>query len=253
MGAKPAQSKRRGRKKHTFLRVILVLGLVIAFVAAGIAGFYYRSYSEMIDDRLSGKRIQGESLLFTAPKRISVGQTLDPERLVTYLKNSGYSATGGGEATGRITRTGASIQIQPAANSYFDGEHGVRIDFDGTSIRQLTSLDSGKPLLATEIEPELITSIFGRDREKRRALHYSEFPQVFISAVLSAEDKRFFDHPGIDFIRGVGAALHDVRRGSKAQGASTITMQVARSFFFSTKREWRRKVKETFMAVVLEH
>jgi penicillin-binding protein 1B len=74
-----------------------------------------------------------------------------------------------------------------------------------------------------------------------------------MSAVLSAEDKRFFDHPGFDPIRILGAAWADVRHGKKAQGASTITMQVARSFFFSIKREWRRKVKETFMALILEH
>src|SRR5262249_13076856 len=70
--------------------------------------------------------------------------------------------------------------------------------------------------------------------------------------VLSAEDRRFFDHPGFDPIRILGAAWVDLRRGVKAQGASTITMQVARSLFFSTRREWRRKVAETFSALLLE-
>ncbi|MGB7752919.1 MAG: PBP1A family penicillin-binding protein, partial [Candidatus Acidiferrales bacterium] len=67
--------------------------------------------------------------------------------------------------------------------------------------------------------------------------------------VLAAEDKRFFEHGGLDIVRVFGAALADLRRGQKAQGASTIDMQVARSFFFTTKREWRRKVKEVLMAV----
>ncbi|MGC1998599.1 MAG: PBP1A family penicillin-binding protein, partial [Candidatus Acidiferrales bacterium] len=68
-------------------------------------------------------------------------------------------------------------------------------------------------------------------------------------AVLAAEDKRFFEHGGLDIVRVFGAALADLRRGQKAQGASTIDMQVARSFFFTTKREWTRKVKEILMAV----
>ena len=70
-----------------------------------------------------------------------------------------------------------------------------------------------------------------------------------MDAVLAAEDKRFFEHGGLDIVRVFGAALADLRRGQKAQGASTIDMQVARSFFFTTKREWRRKVKEVLMAV----
>jgi penicillin-binding protein 1B len=116
----------------------------------------------------------------------------------------------------------------------------------------LTSIETGAHMLSVEVEPELITSIFGSSREKRRPMRYSEFPELFRHAILSAEDKRFFDHIGFDPIRVVGAAWHDIRRGSITQGASTITMQVARSFFFTTRREWRRKIQETGMALVLE-
>ncbi|MDR1727745.1 MAG: PBP1A family penicillin-binding protein [Acidobacteriota bacterium] len=252
VGARRVQAKKRGGRRFAFLRALLVAVLCVAFVAAGFVGYYYRSYSEKIDDWLSGKHIQGESLLFTRPKRVSVGQEVDPDWLATHLKNSGYSATGG-DGTGRVTRTGSTFQIQPGVKSYFGGKNGVRIEFAGGVIRQLTALDSGERLLSAEIEPELITNLFGRDREKRRPLRYAEFPETFVNAILSAEDKRFFDHPGLDPVRALGAAWHDVQKGAKAQGASTITMQVARSFFFDTRREWRRKVKETFMALLLEH
>ena len=82
---------------------------------------------------------------------------------------------------------------------------------------------------------------------------YQEFPRPLLNAILSAEDKRFFEHPGFDPIRIMGAALADIRSREKAQGASTITMQVARTFFFTISRQWRRKAKETFMALILEH
>ncbi len=70
--------------------------------------------------------------------------------------------------------------------------------------------------------------------------------------VLAAEDKRFFEHGALDMVRVFGAAFYDVSRGQKAQGASTIDMQVARTFFFTTKREWRRKMKEILMAAELD-
>ncbi len=80
-------------------------------------------------------------------------------------------------------------------------------------------------------------------------VRFDDLPKDLVDAVLAAEDKRFFEHGGLDIVRVFGAALADLRRGQKAQGASTIDMQVARSFFFTTKREWRRKVKEVLMAV----
>ena len=71
--------------------------------------------------------------------------------------------------------------------------------------------------------------------------------------MLSVEDRRFFEHPGFDPIRILGAAWADLRHGARVQGGSTISMQVARSFFFSTDRTWRRKVAETMVALELEH
>ena len=71
--------------------------------------------------------------------------------------------------------------------------------------------------------------------------------------MLSVEDRRFFEHPGFDPIRILGAAWADLRHGARVQGGSTISMQVARSFFFNTDRTLRRKVAETVVALELEH
>jgi penicillin-binding protein 1B len=84
-------------------------------------------------------------------------------------------------------------------------------------------------------------------------VRYEDLPPELVHAILSAEDKRFFDHGGFDFIRIVGAAWADLRHSSTHyQGASTITMQVARTFFFSNERTWRRKVAEAMVSAELE-
>src|SRR5260370_29594670 len=76
---------------------------------------------------------------------------------------------------------------------------------------------------------------------------------MLVNAILSAEDKRFFEHGGFDFIRIAGAAWADLRHTSQHyQGASTITMQVARTFFLSTERNWGRKLAEAMISVELE-
>ena len=62
-------------------------------------------------------------------------------------------------------------------------------------------MDNGTSLDTVEVEPELLTSLFGDSREKRRAISFNDIPKILRDAVLSVEDRRFFEHPGIDAIR----------------------------------------------------
>ena len=142
--------------------------------------------------------------------------------------------------------------MRPSADSYFKGGNALRIDFEANSIARITSLGDQSTLSTAELEPQVLTNLFDTTREKRRLERFDDLPKILVEAVLSAEDKRFFEHGGFDTVRILGAAWADVRRGQRAQGASTIDMQVARSFFFTTKRVWSRKLKETLVALELD-
>jgi penicillin-binding protein 1B len=249
---KEDSAKKRKRNRSPVWACLIAIGMVAVLAFATLA-FYYTRFSRMIEARLSADPFHSESRIFSSPKRLAVGQSITLKQIQSYLQTAGYSPDNGPGATGSIRATGASLEIHPSANSYFAGKNALRIDFSRQRIRGMRSLDSGNQLLSADIEPELISGMFGREREKRRPVTYEEFPPLLMKAVLSAEDKRFFEHPGFDPVRIVGAAWADIRRGEKAQGASTLTMQLARSFFFSTKRQWRRKVQETLMALILEH
>lgn len=87
---------------------------------------------------------------------------------------------------------------------------------------------------------------------KRSPLKYEEFPQHLINAVLSAEDDRFFEHPGVDYQGILRAVVHLIKTGKKGQGGSTITMQVARNFFLSREKTYLRKLNEIFLAFKIE-
>ncbi len=108
--------------------------------------------------------------------------------------------------------------------------------------------------------PSLVTQLFSRDgkafatfaRERRVMLKEGQIPETLERAVLASEDSNFFHHGGIDAMGVARAAVTDVRAGRVVEGASTITMQLARSLFLSRERTWRRKVEEAFLAVELE-
>jgi penicillin-binding protein 1B len=231
---------------------ILAAVAVVFLIAAGTFTFYYVKYARMIDARLSGHILQNTTQIFSAPERISDGQGWTQNDLITYLQKSGYRPTSDENSLGEFTTNGTTVDIRPSKLSYFNGSNALAIEFGTKGIRSIRPLSGGPDLGTAEIEPELITNLFDSLREKRRPVRYEDLPPVLIHAILSAEDKRFFEHPGFDFIRIAGAAWADLRGTRGMQGASTITMQVARTYFLSTDRTWRRKLAEAMLSFELE-
>ena len=234
---------------------LTILGVVFALflTAGGIFTHYYMKFSRMIDARLSGNVLQNTTQIFSAPEHISVDQAWGPDDLTTYLTRVGYRPQADPNTLGQFTLQGNTLDIRPSKVSYFAGKNALAVQFRGKSIRSIRPLAGGGELGTAEIEPELITNLFDSAREKRRPVRYEDLPVLLVDAILSAEDKRFFEHGGFDFIRIAGAAWADLRHTSQHyQGASTITMQVARTFFLSTDRNWRRKLSEAMISLELE-
>ena len=232
---------------------ILGTAFAIFLTAGGVFTYYYFKYSRMIDARLSGPILQNTTQIFSAPEHISAGQAWGPDDLAAYLTRVGYRPVQDANAIGQFTVQANTVDIRPSKYSYFAGNNALAVQFRGRSIRSIKPLAGGGELDSAEIEPELITNLFDSAREKRRPVRYEDLPVMLVDAILSSEDKRFFEHGGFDFIRIVGAAWADVRHSSQHyQGASTITMQVARTFFLSTDRNWRRKLSEAMISIELE-
>jgi penicillin-binding protein 1A len=95
--------------------------------------------------------------------------------------------------------------------------------------------------------------LIGEFGEERRAVvRIDEVPAVLKAAILAAEDERFYQHQGVDYVGVIRAAYSNLLAGGKRQGASTITMQVARNFFLSTEKTLTRKLYEVLLAYKIE-
>jgi membrane peptidoglycan carboxypeptidase len=120
----------------------------------------------------------------------------------------------------------------------------ARGPFANTTDIYAASGDGGKP--------ELLTNVSGQNREKRRLVAFKDIPEVLVEAVVSIEDKRFFNHLGFDPYRIVKAAYVDLKSGRKQEGASTLSMQLARSLWLDTDKKWSRKFSELMITLILE-
>lgn len=118
------------------------------------------------------------------------------------------------------------------------------------SLEVLTDYRPKIPLRVYSAENELI----GEFGEERRALvTIEQVPRGLVNAILAAEDERFYEHGGVDYIGVLRAALSNFLQGGARQGASTITMQVARNFFLTKEKTFARKFNETLLAFKIEH
>ena len=117
---------------------------------------------------------------------------------------------------------------------------------------QVDALEAYRPSSITEIYDDHGAVIGSFALQRRVVANYDDFPQVLRDALVSTEDKDFYSHTGINFFRIAGAAYRDIESGGKVQGASTLTMQLARNLFLSPDRRWQRKVQEAMLAIQIE-
>ncbi len=112
-----------------------------------------------------------------------------------------------------------------------------------------------------DVELQVPLKVYSRDgkliavygEQRREPLGVDEIPESMVQAFLAAEDDRFYEHLGVDYQGLARAALHVLLTGEKRQGGSTVTMQLARNFFLDNERTYRRKFKEIFLALRIEH
>jgi penicillin-binding protein 1B len=231
-------------------------GLLALIAGTGAFFYYYEVLARIIDARLSGDVFNNASLVFSSPPETLVGENGTSDQFAARLRKALYSETEGGSKFGYYKVDGDRLDIYPGAASFFRGdvirEGPAELEFRDGHLASITDLDRKTRLQNYWLEPEVITTLFGNQRKKRRLVRYQDLPQVLVNAILAAEDHRFFSHHGVDIFRVFGAALVDLRTDQRAQGGSTLTMQLARNFFLTPHRTLKRKLKEVFIAMMLE-
>ncbi len=125
----------------------------------------------------------------------------------------------------------------------------ITVASDLPDIEQLRDVEFQEPLRIYSDDGELLAE-YGDQR--RIPLRFDDIPEQMRNAFLAAEDERFYSHPGVDLMGLLRASWNLATTGTKTQGGSTITMQVARNFFLTRERTYIRKIREIFLALKME-
>jgi len=229
----------------------LAVALAILVVATVWVSFVYAKYARLTDEKLTQGPFPNSSLLYAAPETLGIGDPGSPLALANRLRESGYTEDARSNPIGWYHLRSEGVEIFPGEHSATGSEPGV-LRFAGGRIASIVALSDNSARSEFTLEPELLSSLFDKNREKRRLVRYDDIPPILVQAVISIEDKRFFQHSGFDPVRILKAAFVDLKERRNAQGASTLTQQLSRNLWLDSRKTLARKFDELLITIHLE-
>ncbi len=246
-------------RRRKWLRRAALAAAILGVVLSAFLGYYWTVFSRMIDARLAGDMQRADPRVFARPFELRRGQALTITQLVDRLNDLGYTHRTQAQQPGEFTIVRDGVLLVPREGPR-KGQP-VRVAFaprapkapEPALVAALELPGAKQRLDRVTLDAPLITALISSARQKRRDVPLDMIPKHMVNAVLAIEDRRFYDHPGIDPIGIAGAILRNVF-GNKEYLASgsTITQQLVKNTFLTPEKTLRRKMTEWFMSVVLE-
>jgi penicillin-binding protein 1B len=248
------ENEARRRRARLFSRIFRVSALALLITVAVTTIFLvrsYRAYAKLVDDRLAHGYLTTRAGIYAAPRTLRVGQKLTRDGLANLLRRTGYVESDSVSEVwnGSFTISENSIEIRPSGVNNFPSV--VHIDFDSDGrIANMTGDDVDFESIG--LAPESLTNDNESRGAARRQLTFKDIPPVLVQAIVSIEDRRFFEHPGLDIFGVARALIRNAGDERIGQGGSSITQQLVKNTYLTPERTFRRKYAEAMLAFSLE-
>ena len=224
--------------------------LAVIFISLGLVLIRtYRSYAQIVDARLAHGYLISRAGIYAAPRALRVGQRYSVLSLSQALRAAGYAESDAASEVwnGSFSVNQNSIVVRPTAGGF---PSAVKIDLKDDRISNLTGDEVS--LESFTLAPESLTNDAFTKSGTRSQLAFTEIPQVLVQAITSIEDRRFFDHPGLDIFGVARAMLRNAGDERIGQGGSTITQQLVKNTYLTPERTLRRKFAEAMLSFTIE-
>ena len=243
------KSKRRVERRRWPRPVLWISLAVLAPLALWILWPFWQLAGQFAD-----RPVLQPSRLYAAPVSLGLGSRASAAVLRRQLEADGYAdshpaAPAPGQFQGGSERLVVHLRATPTRTGHRAAGLAA-VEFGSGTIERLVW--AGEPVDTLELEAPLLGAYYGPDRLERRPVRLEDLPEHLTSAVLAAEDSRFFDHRGIS-PRGMLRALWvNLRAGGVRQGGSTLTQQLVKNLFLTPERKLRRKLREMVLAILID-
>ncbi|NUW68526.1 penicillin-binding protein 1B [Vibrio coralliilyticus] len=259
---KPARKRAKARRKPTKKSQRSWLKIVWGVTwKLGLAGFALLLFVGIYLDSVVKQRFEGQlfdlpTVVYARILNLSPGDSISIQEVRNELDVLNYRKVRQPRYPGEYSSSSTKIELIRRPFEFTDGpepDRHVMLHFDRSGLLRIQSLESSGDLGYLRIEPKMLGMLEKNHDEQRLFLRRDQFPEVMVDALLATEDRDFYQHDGVSPFAIARALVANVKAGRTVQGGSTLTQQLAKNIFLSSDRTLWRKIREAYIALIIDY
>ncbi|MBL4286717.1 penicillin-binding protein 1B [Vibrio fluvialis] len=251
---KSSSSKPNGSR--SWLKRLWSLGWKVGLALAAVLIFTGIYLDSMIKQRFEGQLFELPTVVYARILTLEPGSDISIKQMRNELDVLNYRKVSQPHYAGEYSASSTRIELIRRPFEFADGpepDRHVMLIFDDNGLNRIQSLEKRGDLGYLRIEPKMLGMLEKDTQEQRLFLRREQFPEVMIDALLTTEDRNFYQHDGVSPMAIARAMVANLKAGRTVQGGSTLTQQLAKNIFLSSDRTLWRKLREAYMALIIDY
>lgn len=251
---KSSSSKPSGSR--SWLKRLWSLGWKVGLALAAVLIFTGIYLDSMIKQRFEGQLFELPTVVYARILTLEPGSDISIKQMRNELDVLNYRKVSQPRYAGEYSASSTRIELIRRPFEFADGpepDRHVMLIFDDSGLTRIQSLEKRGDLGYLRIEPKMLGMLEKDTQEQRLFLRREQFPEVMIDALLTTEDRNFYQHDGVSPMAIARAMVANLKAGRTVQGGSTLTQQLAKNIFLSSDRTLWRKLREAYMALIIDY
>ena len=254
--AKKTKPKAKKSGKRGWLKILWGISWKAGLALAALLLFVGIYLDSVVKQRFEGQLFDLPTVVYARVLDLSPGTPVSLVQVKNELDVLNYRKVNAPRHPGEYSSSSTKIEMIRRPFEFVDGpeaDRHVMLHFNGNELTRIQSLEKKGDMGYLRIEPKMLGMLEKSNDEQRLFLKRNQFPEVMVDALLATEDRNFYQHDGVSPLAIARAMVVNVKAGRTVQGGSTLTQQLAKNLFLSSERTLWRKVREAYIALILDY